>query len=99
MPSLSERPAEEREQLILHFFCQQAERVGRDIYISNRVFELLLQYEFPANIEQLKNCIQTSCANALVQSNDPVSYTHLECFPIYPLPTKEKYVEKFLSVD
>ena len=39
-------------------------------YISNRVFELLLQYEFPANIEQLKNCIQTSCANALVQSND-----------------------------
>lgn len=70
MPSLSERPAEEREQLILHFFCQQAERVGRDIYISNRVFELLLQYEFPANIEQLKNCIQTSCANALVQTND-----------------------------
>ena len=67
MPALSDRPVEEREQLILRFFCQESERMKKDIFISNRVFDTLLQYEFPANIEQLKNCIQSSCANALVQ--------------------------------
>ena len=67
MPALSDRPVEEREQLILHFFCQESDRMNKEIFISNRVFDTLLQYEFPANIEQLKNCIQTSCANALVQ--------------------------------
>lgn len=70
MPALSERPVEEREQLILHFFRQEAERMDREVYISNRVFSTLLQYEFPANIEQLKNCIQTSCANGLVQMKE-----------------------------
>lgn len=70
MPSLSERSVEEREQLILRFFCQEADRMGREVFISNRVFETLLQYEFPANIEQLKNCIQTSCANALVGNDE-----------------------------
>ena len=70
MPSLSERSVEEREQLILRFFCQEADRMGREVFISNRVFETLLQYEFPANIEQLKNCIQTSCANALVRTDE-----------------------------
>lgn len=69
MPTLEERPVEEREQMILHFFRQQSERIGKEVYISNRVFEVLLQFEFPANIEQLKNCIQASCANALVQQN------------------------------
>ncbi len=67
MPALSDRPVEEREQLILRFFCQESERMKKEIFISNRVFDTLLQYEFPANIEQLKNCIQSSCANALVQ--------------------------------
>ena len=67
MPALSDRPVEERDQLILRFFCQESERMKKEIFISNRVFDTLLQYEFPANIEQLKNCIQSSCANALVQ--------------------------------
>ena len=67
MPALSDRPVEEREQLILRFFCQESERMKKEIFISIRVFDTLLQYEFPANIEQLKNCIQSSCANALVQ--------------------------------
>lgn len=57
MPALSDRPVEEREQLILRFFCQESERMKKEIFISNRVFDTLLQYEFPANIEQLKNCI------------------------------------------
>ncbi len=70
MPALSERSVEEREQLILHFFRQETDRMDREVYISNRVFSTLLQYEFPANIEQMKNCIQTSCANGLVQMKE-----------------------------
>ncbi|MCD8084543.1 MAG: sigma 54-interacting transcriptional regulator [Clostridiales bacterium] len=70
IPSLSERSVEEREQLILQFFCQEADRMGREVFISSRVFETLLQYEFPANIEQLRSSIQTSCANALVQATE-----------------------------
>lgn len=95
MPALYERSVEEREQLILHFFRQEAERMGRETYISNRVFNTLLQYEFPANIEQLKNCIQTSCANALVQmkENSEELLIYLYHLPEYLMVTTQVCTE------
>lgn len=70
MSAFSERSEEEKEEMIFHFFRQESRRIGREVWISSKVFDALLQYEFPGNIEQLRNCIQTSCAAALLNCTD-----------------------------
>lgn len=70
MPALQERPGEDKEQLIFLFFREEAERTGKRVMISGQVLDTLLHYNFPGNIGQLKTCVQTSCANALLESKD-----------------------------
>lgn len=68
LPVLEQRSIEEKEQMIISFFRKEARKMRCDICISNQVFNVLMNYDYPGNVEQLKNCIATSCANAFLHS-------------------------------
>ncbi|MCY1713402.1 sigma 54-interacting transcriptional regulator [Caproiciproducens galactitolivorans] len=68
LPALDERSMEEKEEMIIGFFKKEAKRIHREIFISNKVFQTLMNYTFSGNIGQLKNCICTACANAFLHS-------------------------------
>lgn len=67
IPSLDERGVNERIQLIHNIFVAESKRIGKKIRISNLVYNILISTSFAGNIGNLKNIIQASCANALLQ--------------------------------
>lgn len=70
LPMLENRSMSEKEQLIVHYYKQESLRIRRQIQISRKVLEILLNHRYEGNIRQLKSCIQTSCINAF-QSSSP----------------------------
>lgn len=67
IPSLKERPSDERFELICQFFKVEAARTGKDIVVTANAMRGLLLYECPGNIGQLKSNIQLGCANAFLK--------------------------------
>jgi sigma-54 dependent transcriptional regulator of gfr operon len=83
VPSLEDRPVEEKEQLLFSFIQQEAKSIGKKIMISQSYFQTLMSYKFLGNIGELKNAIRRSCANAfLYQEQDSESLT----LKMYHLP-------------
>ncbi|WP_313585154.1 hypothetical protein [Lacrimispora sp.] len=68
IPSLTERPLEEKWQFIEFYLTMERERLGRDIRVSQSVLNCLLLAEFPGNIGQLKSDIQVCCAKAFLEA-------------------------------
>ncbi|VAW48887.1 Transcriptional response regulatory protein GlrR [hydrothermal vent metagenome] len=60
LPTLTQRP-EDIPLLVNHFIGQQNTKVKK---ISNEAMEILLGYEWPGNIRELKNVIDQACAFA-----------------------------------
>ncbi len=60
LPSLMERP-EDIPLLVDHFIKQRSKRVKK---ISPEAMEILLGYEWPGNIRELKNVVDQACAFA-----------------------------------
>lgn len=69
LPSLSERPIEERYDIILEFFKQESKRINKNFIIKKDVMKCLLNYECRGNIGQLKSDIQVTCARAFSKSD------------------------------
>ena len=67
LPSIMQRPIDERLKLIIHFFNQEAIRLNYPIYIEGKVVDLLLKYNCPANIGELKNDIVLCCAKGYLK--------------------------------
>lgn len=68
IPSLEDRGVHERVQLIYYILKKEEQRINRNIYISNVVYNILLSTNFEGNIGELKNSIQASCANSFLKS-------------------------------
>lgn len=66
LPSLRERPVEERLELIGYFFGQEQKNVRTPMYVSKEVIIGLLVYDCPGNIGQLRAVIQMICARAFL---------------------------------
>lgn len=66
VPALCERPNTEKHQLIYFLFHREMEQIAYQLYISNMVYDLLMQYSFKGNVGDLKNCIKACCANAFL---------------------------------
>lgn len=72
LPSLQERPLQEKFKLISHFFTIEAENANRDIKVTIEVLKALLLMEFTYNIKELEMEIKSACANAFVRIvNEP----------------------------
>lgn len=67
VPSLDSRSEEEKEAFIVKFFKLEANRMEKEIMISNSLFQILLKYHFANSITELRNCIKTICANAYLE--------------------------------
>jgi transcriptional regulatory protein LevR/transcriptional regulator with AAA-type ATPase domain len=67
IPSLKERPLEERFELICQFFKTESIRIGKEIIVSANVLRSLLLYNCNGNVGQLKSDIQLGCANAFLK--------------------------------
>ncbi|MDU7242782.1 sigma 54-interacting transcriptional regulator [Clostridium sp.] len=68
LPSLVERSLNERLKLILDFFTVEAKKIKLSLTISAEVIKLLLIYDCPGNIGQLKNDIKLISANAFAET-------------------------------
>ncbi|MCY6958403.1 sigma 54-interacting transcriptional regulator [Clostridium brassicae] len=84
IPSLDVRSEEEKIEFILKFFTLEEETIQKDIKVSKRLLQVLMDYPFSNNLNGLKKCIQRICANAYLQHKDDKS---LDVY-IYNLPSE-----------
>lgn len=70
IPPLRKRSINEKINLIYILFHEEAKRINKTISITSDVIKLLLQYDWPGNIGQLKNEIKILCGNGYVNSID-----------------------------
>lgn len=68
LPSLEERSLEEKFQLIIRFFSNEAKRTGKRIHIKKDTIKILLNANFEGNIGELKGEIQFICARGFIKS-------------------------------
>ncbi|PTY79322.1 hypothetical protein B5V89_06190 [Heyndrickxia sporothermodurans] len=68
LPSLFERPIEERLELALLFLQQESNKVSKPIDVSNAFLKYMLERNYTGNIGQLKSNIQFICAQAYLDS-------------------------------
>ncbi|MEJ8738496.1 PRD domain-containing protein [Erysipelotrichaceae bacterium HCN-30851] len=61
VPSLSQRPLEEREELVKKYLKAEEKRVGKQVYISFNAFRLLCQSEYSNNRIDLEKTIKMCC--------------------------------------
>lgn len=64
MPLLSDRPIEERYELILKLFKREAVSLNRGLNISRQVIKALLTAYYKGNVGQLENVIKLTCARS-----------------------------------
>ena len=68
LPSLVDRSINEKLKLIIDFFTTEAKKIKLPLTISAEVIKLLLIYDCPGNIGQLKNDIKLISANAFAEA-------------------------------
>ncbi|ABY95705.1 MULTISPECIES: sigma 54-interacting transcriptional regulator [Thermoanaerobacter] len=68
LPSLADRPPEERYEIIYTFFSKESFRINKPILIKKDAVRVLMLYECPGNIGQLRSDIQVACARAFLNS-------------------------------
>lgn len=68
IPSIKERPVEERIEFIKNFFIVESRRLGKKVYVKEEVLKCLIDSEYKGNIGQLKSDIQVCCAKAFLES-------------------------------
>ncbi len=68
LPTIAERPINERIKLIIHFLNQEAVRLNIPIQVEGKVIELFAKYNCPANIGELKNDILLCCAKGYLSA-------------------------------
>lgn len=66
IPSLVERPFQERLELVRIFFRAEAQRIGVPIRVKADVLRAFCSYECKGNIGQLRSDVQLSCAGAFL---------------------------------
>lgn len=68
LPSINNRPINEKYLIIKSFFAQESSRVGKEIIVHYEVIRSLLLYNCPGNIGQLRSDIQVACAKGFFNS-------------------------------
>lgn len=92
VPSIKDRPYDERFLVIKNFFLNESVRLGKDIFVGRDVIKSFMTYDCPGNIGQLKSDIQVSCArgflNSTINNKEKVRVT----FQHIPAHVKEQVV-------
>lgn len=78
LPSLQERPLDEKFQLIISFFYNECINLQKNIFISYQTIKDLIFTHYEANIGEMKSEIQFICAQSYLECMDENS----ECIKI-----------------
>lgn len=70
IPSLGERPKQEKQELMVYLLEKESRRIHREIRITQRLCQIIEHLEFPENIGQFMNCIRVLVANAYVAKQE-----------------------------
>lgn len=62
LPTLIERPVNERFEMIEMLFKREATNIGKSLNISSKVIQFLVNYNFTSNVGELKSYIKQICA-------------------------------------
>lgn len=68
IPSLDERPLSEKKQLITFMLKEEEARIGKHIFISNLVYQALVNASYSGNVGSIRNIIKAACANAFLNN-------------------------------
>jgi len=69
VPSLADRSEDEKEDFIIHFLKKEQSKINKKIYISHKSLNALVNISYKNNIDGLKTCIKTTCANAYLYND------------------------------
>ena len=64
IPNLSQRPSKEKKQLIAYIIEQESKNIKKEIRVSQRLLDVLTEYEYKENVGQIVNIIKSCVANA-----------------------------------
>ncbi len=64
VPALRDRTEDERNDLIMHFLRVEGRRVGANVSISRGALRNLVEADFRDNVDGLRACIRSCCAEA-----------------------------------
>lgn len=93
IPSLQERSAQEKVEMIKYLFANEASRVNKPFKISAEVVKALIGSVSYGNIGQLKSNIQLACAKGFLHTlNSGREYIELD-FKMLPPPIKDGLFE------
>ena len=70
VPSLLERTAEERTDLVMHFLRMEGRRVAADVAISRGALRTLVEASFEDNVDGLRSTITNCCAGAYLNHTE-----------------------------
>ena len=60
VPTLHERTADEKEEMLVSFLKEEGRRMGVDVSISQNAFHCMLEFSYENNIDELKTCLSGS---------------------------------------
>jgi sigma-54 dependent transcriptional regulator of gfr operon len=84
VPSLAERPLQEKRRLLQFLIQEEEQHIQREICLSDLVYRTLERHVFAGNVGGLKNCIRASVAKAFLRSQEKQKHVELH---LYDLPS------------
>ena len=78
VPSLSQRPKQEKKQLLYFLLHNESEKINREISLSKRLFQLLIDFDFTGNIGDMQNCVKVCVASALMEHSEESSEVKID---------------------
>ena len=93
VPTLHERTADEKEEMLVSFLKAEGRRMGVDVSISQNAFHCMLEFSYENNIDELKTCVTSSCAGAYLEKNSDGIAIHSYHLPEYMLSSLKLEVE------
>jgi transcriptional regulator with AAA-type ATPase domain len=85
MPALCQRQPRERLKIIQSTFQNECNIINKKIMVSRMVVSILMTYECPGNIGQLKADIKNVCSRVYLNCNQPLLRVELTHLPDYML--------------
>ena len=93
VPTLHERTADEKEEMLVSFLKEEGRRMGVDVSISQNAFHCMLEFSYENNIDELKTCVTSSCAGAYLEKTSDGIAIHSYHLPEYMLSSLKLEVE------
>lgn len=81
LPSIDERPIDERVELIYRFYKEESDILKNDIVVDSEVMNNLLFMNKVGNVGALKNAIKYSCASSFRNSHSGEMVINLDNLP------------------